>query len=44
MDLVPLFKSHYSIGKSVLTYKSEGVSKENEPDSIVDIAKSREMS
>ena len=43
MDLVPLFKSHYSIGKSVLTYKAEGVSKENEPDSIVDIAKSREI-
>ena len=43
MDLVPLFKSHYSIGKSVLTYKAEEASKDNEPDSIVDIAKSRGM-
>ncbi|HBY68518.1 MAG TPA: hypothetical protein DEG69_12680 [Flavobacteriaceae bacterium] len=43
MDLVPLFKSHYSLGKSVLTYRAEGSSKDNEPDSIVDIAKKLEI-
>mgnify|MGYP001428222672 CR=1 FL=1 len=40
MDLVPLFKSHYSIGRSVLTLRGLDSSKENEPDSIVDIAHS----
>ena len=43
MDLVPLFKSHYSIGRSVLTFRGLGSSKENEPDSIVDIAHSAEI-
>ena len=40
MDLIPLFKSHYSIGRSVLTFKGLDSSKENEPDSIVDLAHS----
>ena len=40
MDLVPLFKSHYSIGRSVLTFRGLDSSKDNEPDSIVDIAHS----
>lgn len=43
MDLIPLFKSHYSIGRSVLTFRNLGESKENEPDSIVDIAHSIEI-
>jgi len=43
MDLIPLFKSHYSIGRSVLTFRNLGASKENEPDSIVDMAHSSEM-
>ena len=43
MDLIPLFKSHYSIGRSVLTFRSLDSSKENEPDSIVDIAHSAGM-
>lgn len=36
--MIPLFKSHYSIGKSILTLNAKGVSKPNEADSIVDIA------
>lgn len=36
---VPLFKSHYSLGKSILTLSKAGSSSEDEPDSIFDIAK-----
>ena len=36
---VPLFKSHYSLGKSVLTLAKAGSSEPDEPSSIIDIAK-----
>jgi len=36
---VPLFKSHYSLGKSVLTLAKAGSSEADEPSSIIDIAK-----
>ena len=36
--MIPLFKSHYSTGKSILTLRPKGDSKPEEPDSIVDIA------
>ncbi len=39
MDVVPIFKSHYSLGRSILTLESEGSSFEDGPDSIVDMAK-----
>ena len=35
---IPLFKSHYSIGRSILTLEELGASKDDGPDSIVDIA------
>ena len=38
MDILPLFKSHYSIGRSILTLEDEQES-ENYPDSIINIAK-----
>ena len=36
---VPLFKSHYSLGKSILTLSKAGSSEPDEPSSIIDIAK-----
>ena len=36
-EVTPLFKSHYSIGKSILTLNSLGSSDESGPDSIIDI-------
>jgi DNA polymerase-3 subunit alpha len=36
--MIPLFKSHYSVGKSILTLRPKGDSKSNESDSIIDIA------
>lgn len=42
MDILPLFKSHYSIGRSILTLEDE----ENElsyPDSIINIAKENKI-
>lgn len=36
---IPLFKTHYSLGKSVLTLAPEGSSAEDEPSSVFDIAK-----
>ena len=36
-EATPLFKSHYSIGKSILTLNSLGSSDESGPDSIIDI-------
>lgn len=36
---IPLFKSHYSLGKSVLTLAKAGSSETDEPSSIIDIAK-----
>lgn len=41
---VPLFKSHYSLGKSILTLAKAGSSSEDEPDSVFDIAKSLNLS
>lgn len=43
MDLVPIFKSHYSLGRSILTLEKEGASVDDGPDSIVDIAKENEF-
>jgi DNA polymerase III alpha subunit len=37
MDLVPLFKSHYSIGRSILNLKSPDDVSEDGADSIIDI-------
>ena len=34
---IPLFKSHYSIGRSILTLNSPDDVKENGPDSVIDI-------
>ena len=36
---IPLFKSHYSLGKSILTLAKAGSSEADEPSSILDIAK-----
>lgn len=41
---VPLFKSHYSLGKSILTLSKAGSSQEDEPSSIFDIAKKLDLS
>lgn len=38
MDTIPLFKSHFSIGRSILTLEDEEIT-ENDPDSIIDIAR-----
>lgn len=35
--MLPLFKSHYSLGASILTLKPRGESEPDEPDSIIDI-------
>ena len=35
--MIPLFKSHYSIGKSILTLKEKGSSVKNGPQSIIDL-------
>lgn len=37
-SIIPIFKSHYSIGKSILTLEKSGKSKPNTPHSIIDIA------
>jgi len=37
MKKIPIFKSHYSIGRSILTLEAAGSSKETEPDSIFDL-------
>ena len=41
--MTPLFKSHYSIGKSILTLEKSEKSVQNGPDSIIDIAKTGEL-
>lgn len=38
MKVLPLFKSEYSLGRSILTLKAKGASVDNGPDSIVDLA------
>ena len=40
---LPLFKSHYSIGRSILTLNKAGKSDANGSDSIIDIAKQFEL-
>ena len=42
MEILPLFKSHYSIGRSILTLEDEE-KEENQPDSIIDIAKDNKL-
>ncbi len=42
-EVLPLFKSHYSIGRSILTLNSLGSSDENGPDSIIDICSEAKM-
>jgi DNA polymerase-3 subunit alpha len=39
----PLFKSHYSLGKSILTLAKAGSSESDEPSSIIDIAKKLDL-
>ena len=43
MDILPLFKSHYSLGRSILTLESLGSSIENGPDSIIDICENNKL-
>ena len=40
---IPFFKSHYSIGKSILTLQEEGESIENGPRSIIDLCKKNDI-
>ncbi len=42
-NIIPLFKSHYSIGKSVLTLEKAGTSTPTEPASIIDICKENNL-
>jgi DNA polymerase III alpha subunit len=42
METIPIFKSHYSIGRSILTLDDEN-NGENYPDSIIDIIKSNNL-
>ena len=42
-EVLPLFKSHYSIGKSILTLGSAGSSEETGPDSIIDICSAAKL-
>jgi len=42
MDILPLFKSHYSIGRSILTLEDEHES-EDYPDSIINLAKKNDL-
>jgi len=39
MNILPIFKSHYSIGRSILTLEGGGKSSSTRPDSIIDICK-----
>ena len=43
-EVVPLFKSHYSLGRSILTLDKVDSSIENGPDSIVDICAKNDLS
>ena len=42
-EVIPLFKSHYSLGRSILTLEKSGDTQENYPDSIIDIAKNNNL-
>tara|TARA_B110000305_G_C19390836_1_gene614778 strand:- start:370 stop:1146 length:777 start_codon:yes stop_codon:yes gene_type:complete len=37
--IIPIFKTHYSIGKSILSIAPESTSQSSGPDSVIDIAK-----
>tara|TARA_Y100000310_G_scaffold3961_1_gene4860 strand:- start:300 stop:1055 length:756 start_codon:yes stop_codon:yes gene_type:complete len=41
--VIPLFKSHYSLGRSILTLSSENDLDEEGPDSIIDICKDNNL-
>tara|TARA_Y100001938_G_scaffold151221_1_gene247812 strand:- start:22427 stop:23188 length:762 start_codon:yes stop_codon:yes gene_type:complete len=41
--MIPLFKSHYSLGRSILTLEKSDSLLENGPDSIIDIAEKNEL-
>tara|TARA_R100001443_G_C3362080_1_gene179237 strand:- start:1504 stop:2265 length:762 start_codon:yes stop_codon:yes gene_type:complete len=43
MQSIPLFKSHYSIGKSILTLEDNEKQNPNKPSSIIEIAKRNKM-
>lgn len=43
MEVLPLFKSHYSLGRSILTLEKQGESSPEHPDSIIDIAKDNKI-
>jgi DNA polymerase-3 subunit alpha len=43
-EVIPLFKSHYSIGRSILTLNKRGDSPNNGPDSILDICADNKLS
>ena len=43
MKSIPLFKSHYSIGRSILTLEDQDEKKPNRPSSIIEIAKRNKM-
>ena len=44
MDILPLFKSHYSLGRSILTLDDEGEAENSKyPDSIIDIARNKSL-
>jgi len=42
--ILPLFKSHYSIGRSILTLERQEDSLENGPDSVISICRENEIS
>jgi hypothetical protein len=44
MKPIALFKSHYSVGKSILTLREKDESKSSEPTSIVDLVFKNEES
>ena len=43
MDTIPLFKSHYSLGKSILTLNKTSSESSTGPDSIIDICVSNKL-
>lgn len=43
MRAIPIWKSHYSIGKSIFTLKEAGDTEPNYPDSIFDMAKEQDL-
>jgi DNA polymerase-3 subunit alpha len=43
-DCLPIFKSHYSLGKSILTLNKYGSSEKNAADSVIDIAVDNNLS